>query len=153
MNTATETKTETHNAITLEVTLANETQDELQINVIHATETFKQGEFLEFAYKTIGTNLIDVVGAVIQGHTVDIWVDDEGLYREPVRELSTDGTERALGFIIGDDHGNRTPLVGALVFTGVDEHGGTVSPSIDEATVLKWVRDGRITPAGIPLLR
>lgn len=122
--------------------------------LVHITASdleFEQGYFLKKAYESIGCETVDCVAGEIQGHAIDIWVDDYGLFAEADPALSADGKNRIAGWAVGFDSGRKQPLAGNLVITASDDEGETISAPIDEPTLRSWIESGRLIPIGIPV--
>lgn len=116
-----------------------------------ATMTTKQDDTLEafydhiFAGQTDRRRAVDVATIQLAGHTLSVWVDDEGLYY-PNTEI--EGQPVALGLMFKSGHPHKAVevfLAGRCVITGgPDEEGNTTDCPIPDEVFKMYLRDGVI---------
>jgi hypothetical protein len=80
---------------------------------------------LALMYNTIGCQAVDVVRLTSQ---VDMWVDDEGLFTQPVNPVATT-LARHYGY-------TWQPYHGPAILAGFDEDGNTTNLSRDQVVAL-----------------
>jgi hypothetical protein len=78
-------------------------------------------ENLAAMYKAIGCSLVDVVRLTT---TLDMWLDDEGMYTQPVN-LPATALARKHGYVW-------QPYHGTVVLCGVDEDGNSIDLTGDQ---------------------
>ncbi len=89
---------------------------------------------LDGMYTAIGCRMVDVVG---YSDTIDVWVDDEGIYNSVLNvELS---------IMLDIRHGGRGQgaWAGAGLFLGVDQESGTsrsLTPAEEAEVIRDWLR-------------
>lgn len=81
--------------------------------------------------RAIGCSLLDVVSLTTKLH---MWIDDEGLYTQPMNPIAT-ALARRHGYIW-------QPYFGTAVLAGVDEEGETINLTSDQVVgVLRALKD------------
>ncbi|MEU4703283.1 DUF3846 domain-containing protein [Nonomuraea dietziae] len=75
--------------------------------------------------REMGCRYVDVVRLTTR---VDMWIDDEGAYTEPINLVATVLTQR---------HGRvYQPYFGTVLLCGVDDHGNSIDLTVDQTRAL-----------------